>query len=154
MAKHLVDAPHLNFSILPSCTTSLSYLLSCLADPSNIHLAPACGPRDISIMSGLQAGGGVLTPGEDNCKGCEKPLDMTQLELLDVTDNNAWTWKRLQIALWRGGVGVAGFHRCLRESYLRNGWISQIIGGEYEGPFGNTVIESQYYLGYYTRNSI
>lgn len=116
MAKHWVDAPHLNFSILPSCTTSLSYLLSCLADPSNIHLAPACGPRDISIMSGLQAGGGVLTPGEDNCKGCEKPLDMTQLELLDVTDNNAWTWKRLQIALWSGGRG--------------GGWISQMFKGE------------------------
>lgn len=64
--------------------------------------------------------------------------------------------KKVTDSTVKGGVGwgVAGFHRCLRESYLRNGWISQIIGGEYEGPFGNTVIESQYYLGYYTRNSI
>jgi len=28
-------------------------------------------------MSMLKAGDGVLAPGEDNYKGCEKPLDLT-----------------------------------------------------------------------------
>lgn len=89
----------------------------------NIHLAPVCRPRDTSVMSGMQTGDGVLTPGEDNCKGCENLLDKTLLEFLDVTGNNARVWQRLVIALWR----EVGFHNCLRESGLRN---VCIIGGK------------------------